>query len=132
MSQENVEIVRRMVELWNLGDVEGVGAVMSPDIECFPATEELTPKSFRGRDAFVAYGREWLDDFDEYVLVASDYLDVDDFVIIVGRVIARGRVSGAEVSAEDAWLYRLRDGEVIEYRECGTKDRALEAVGLRE
>jgi ketosteroid isomerase-like protein len=132
MSQENVEILWRMVEIWNLGDVEGVGALMAPDVECFPAERELTPRSFRGREAFVAYATEWLADFDEYVLVASEYLDVSECVIVVGRVIGRGRGSGAEVSADDAWLYRFRDGMVVEYRECGTREEALEAAGPRE
>jgi ketosteroid isomerase-like protein len=132
MSQENVEIAKRMVEIWNLGDVEGVGALMSLDVECFPAEGELTPKRFRGREAFVAHAKDWLEDFNEYVLVPSEYLDVGDCVIIVGRVVGRGRGSGAEVSGDDAWLYRFRNGQIIEYRECGTKENALEAAGLRE
>jgi ketosteroid isomerase-like protein len=132
MSQENVELMQRMVESFNNGDIKSVVALMSPDVKCFPGAGELTPRSFRGRDAYLAYLEENLRDFREYVVVPSEYFDVEDCVILVGRVIGVGRESGAEVSADDAWLYRFRDGKVVEYWECGTKGSALEAAGLRE
>jgi uncharacterized protein len=134
MSQENVEIVRRMIELANRGDVAGIAALMAPDIECFPAEDQVDSKPFRGREAFAEYAAEWLEVFDQYTIMASEVLDLGEYVIVVGRVVARGRGSGAETADEDAWLYRLRDGKAIEYRECRTKAAALEAAaaGLRE
>jgi ketosteroid isomerase-like protein len=132
MSQENVEIMRRVIERWNRGDLEGVLALFSADVECFPAAGQPESQSFRGRDGFAEYAKGWLDAFDTYALEASEYLDLGEYVVVLGRVVGRGRQSGAEVSADDAWLYRLRDGQVIEYRECGTKAKALEAAGLWE
>ena len=132
MSQEDVEVVRRMWEMWSAGDLEGVASLVSLDVDCFPAPGELTPKRFQGRKAFLNYAKEWMADFSEYALEGGEFHDVGDCVIVVGRVVGRGRGSGAEVSAHDAWLYRLKDGLVIEYRECGTKERALEAAELRE
>jgi hypothetical protein len=45
---------------------------------------------------------------------------------------ARGRISQADVSGDEVWLMRFKEGRCVEYRECGTKERALEAAGLRE
>jgi ketosteroid isomerase-like protein len=132
MSQENVEIVRRMVEFANLRDVEGITALMSPDIECFPAAEQPEAEGFCGREAFTEYVNEWLLAFDEYEMVVSEYLDLGEYVVAVGRVTGHGRESGATVSDAEAWLYRFRDGMAVEYRECGTKAKALEAAGLSE
>jgi ketosteroid isomerase-like protein len=132
MSQENVQVVRRMWEMFSAGDAEGVASLVSLDVDCFPARGELTPKRFRGREAFLSYAKDWMAGFSEYALEAGEFHDVGDCVIVVGRVVGRGRGSGAEVSADDAWLYRLKDGLVIEYRECGTKERALDAAGLSE
>ena len=132
MSRENVEVVRRMYALANRGNIEGLGALVAPDIECFPAPDEPDSKPFRGREAFIEYARGWLEVFEQYVMEPSEYVDLGEHVVVVGRVTARGRGSGAETTGEDAWVYRLRDGQVTEYRECGTKARALEAVGLRE
>jgi ketosteroid isomerase-like protein len=53
MSQENVEVARRLHELLNRGDLEGMAALLAPDIVCFPASDQPESKPFRGRDAFL-------------------------------------------------------------------------------
>ena len=132
MSHDNVEIVRRMIDLANRREVEALGQLVAPDIECFPASEQPDSKPFRGRDAFAEYARDWLEVFDQYVIEPSEYLDRGDYVVLIGRVVACGRDSGAETAEGGVWLYRFRNGKAIEYRECGTKEQALEALGLRE
>jgi ketosteroid isomerase-like protein len=127
MSQENVETMRRVVEWWN-ADLDSVLAVLSPGIVCFPAVGQPEAESFRGRGAFAEYAKGWLAAFETYVMEADEFLDLGDCVVVVGRVVGRGRESGAEVSAADAWLYRFRDGEIIEYRECGSRPDALAAA----
>jgi ketosteroid isomerase-like protein len=132
MSQQNVETVRRIVDLANHGDVEGIMALMAPDIECVPAADQPESKPFRGRDAFAKYAHGWLEVFDHYVIEPREYLDLGEYVVVIGRVVARGRGSGVETSDEDAWVWRFQNGQAIEYQECGTKERALQAVGDAE
>jgi ketosteroid isomerase-like protein len=132
MSEENVEIVRQIVTLNNDRDIEGVLELMDPDVECFPAEDQPESKGFQGREAFAAYAKEWLETFVEYAIEPIEFLDLDDSVILVGRVVGRGRKSQAVVSDEEAWLYRFREGKIVQYRECGTKAQALEAAGMRE
>jgi ketosteroid isomerase-like protein len=129
MSQQNVEIVRHIVELANQGDVDGIVALMDPDIECVPAADQPESKPFRGRDAFARYALGWLEVFDHYAIEPSEYLHLGEYVVVVGRVVARGRGSGVETADGDAWVWRLQNGRAIEYQECGTKERALQAVG---
>jgi ketosteroid isomerase-like protein len=62
----------------------------------------------------------------------DEFIDLDDYVVVVGRVRGQGRTSGVEVGDDEAWLWRFRDGHAVEYRKCGTKQRALEAAGLSE
>ena len=132
MSQENVETVRRMIELSNRGEVDGITDLMAPDIRCFPADEQPESAPFRGRTAFATYSKRWREAFDEHEIVASELLALGEYVVAVGRIVARGRGSGAETVAGEVWLYRFRDGKAVEYRECGTKEKALEAAGLSE
>ena len=107
--------------------------LFSADVECFPAVDQPESQSFRGREELADCANGWLAAFDPYVLEASEYLDLGDcVVVVVGRVVGSGRESGVTVADDDAWLYRFRGGEVIEYRECGTKAHALEAAGLSE
>jgi ketosteroid isomerase-like protein len=131
MSEENVEIVRSMVERWNQRDLQGFLALFSADVECFAAADQPSRRVSRAR-SISRRANGWFAAFDPYVLEASEYLDLGECVVVVGRVVGTGRESGVTVADDDAWLYRFLDGEVIEYRECGTKANALEAAGLRE
>ncbi len=117
------------MDLANRGDVEGLAALTAPDVACFPADDQPESAPFRGREALVRYAQGWLDVFDEYTIEPREFIDLGEQVVAVGVVVARGRGSGAETSDEDAWLFRFKDGKAIEYRECGTKQQALDAAG---
>jgi ketosteroid isomerase-like protein len=132
MSQENVEIVQRMFEQLNRGDIAGCAEAMSEDVLCVTGPDQPDAEVLRGREGFVGYCRSWLEAFGEYEADTTELLDRGDFVVVVGRVRARGRSSGATVEEVVAWLFRLRGGEVVEYRGCRSKAEALEAGGLSE
>jgi ketosteroid isomerase-like protein len=132
MSQENVAIAKRWMQLANARDVAGILRLMAIDIQCFPDQDQPESRgSFRGREAFARYIEPWQDAFDDYRIEVSEYIDLGEYVVVVGRVNARGRESGAETSDAEVWLLRFRGRKAIEYRECRTKEKALEAIGLR-
>jgi ketosteroid isomerase-like protein len=132
MSLENVEVARQMIDCVNRADAEGLAALIADDVECFPGPT-LPEPAFRGREAFVRYIRGWTDAFGYYAVESCEYLDFGELVVIVGRTVARGRASGVEVSSEDdAFVVRVRDGGVVEYREYESRQEALDAVELPE
>jgi ketosteroid isomerase-like protein len=128
MSQENLEIAQKGVACVNRGDDDGLAALLAEDVTWFPHGDS----PLHGREQFLQYARSWGDAFDHYALESSQVVDVGEYVVVSGRTVARGRGSGVEVSSEDAWVLRFRDGQVIECRECETRQAALEAVGLSE
>jgi uncharacterized protein len=132
MSGENVEVVRRICGRLNARDVPGAIELVSDDIVSFPAEHQPEPGALRGSEALADYFRGWLDAYDAYEIQVSEYIDLGEHVVAVGGVSGHGRRSGALVSLDDAWMFRLRDGKIVEYRECGTKERALEVAGLSE
>jgi ketosteroid isomerase-like protein len=132
MSEENVEIVRRWIALSNAGDLPAIFELLDPDIECFPAEGEPEATPFRGREAYMRRAEETRDAFDEHAVEVSEYIDLGEYVAVVARIEARGRTSRAPVSGEEVWLIRFKDGKCVQYRECGTKERALQAAGLSE
>jgi len=133
MSEENVEIVKRWIALSNAGDLEAIfNDILAPDIECFPAEDEPEAEPFRGRDEYIKRAQDTRASFDQHEIEVSEYIDLDEYVAVVARIDVRGRVSQAEVSADEVWLMRFRDGKCVEYRECGTKERAVEFAGLSE
>ena len=132
MSQENVEIVRQLIDRSNADDVPGMMELVSPEIAGFPATDQPESEILRGAAEFASYLQGWHEAWGERTVEAREFLDGGDWVIVMLRLAARGRASGIPVTADEAHLWRFRDGKAIEYRECGTKEKALEAAGRRE
>ena len=126
MSQENVEIMRRWIAFSNARDLESIADLLDPGIQCFPAENEPEGSAgFRGRDTYLKRAENELDAFDSKAIEVSEYVDLGDYVAVVARIVARGRRSQAEVSDDEVWLVRFRDGRAVEYRECRTRARAV-------
>ena len=133
MSQENVEVIRSLTERINAGDWERVLELIHPDLELFPPEDEPEAKAvYRGREGYREYSSYWIDTFDQWQTEVDEYIDASEYVVVVARVHARGRVSGARVEDSGAWVWRVRDGMGIECREYRTKEEALQAAGLSE
>ena len=133
MSQENVEIVRRWIRLSNARDFEAVyNEILDPAIECIPNEKEPHSAPWQGRDEYIKRATDERESFDKYQIEVVECIALGEYVVCVARLHGRGKVSQAEVSGDEVWLTRWRDGKCVEYRECGTKKQALEAAGLRE
>ena len=136
MSQENVEIMRRVFEAWNAGDLEALFAHFHPELVYHPRADEPDPSPHVGRDAYERLTHGFVDSFSEVTFEVLDLIDAGDHVIAstVLHVVLRGQgnASGAGVSDTYVFVYKLRDGLVGEVWEYRTKEEALEAVGLSE
>jgi ketosteroid isomerase-like protein len=61
------------------------------------------------------------------------FLDVDDErVLVMVRVDARGKGSGARVELLNAHEFTIREGMLVRFKVYSDRDEALEAAGLRE
>ena len=58
MSQENVEIIRRMLDAWNRQDIEVILALTDPEAEYVNAPTAVEPGTRRGHDEIVAVMRK--------------------------------------------------------------------------
>ena len=146
MSQENVEVVRSVVEPldginiaaidWGAEAVrEMLGNAYSPDIELTTLAIPLgldVSDSYRGLDGMVDYLRTWLEPFSEYHVENLDYVDAGECVLVPSRQWGVGSGSGARVELELTTLYEVRDGRITRVHQYDTMDEALEAAGLRE
>ena len=130
MSLDNVEIARKWIAFADAGDLPSIVDLLDPDVECFPAEGEPEAAPFRGRDAFERQAASTHEVFDERTVEALEYVDLGEYVAVVARITSVGMASRAPVSMEEVWLVRFRNGKCVEYRECGTKDRALEFADL--
>jgi ketosteroid isomerase-like protein len=139
MSQENVEIVRAAFAAWNARpgepDLAQVFAHFDQEFVYHPRADEPDPSPHVGRDAErLIHG--FVESFSEVTFEVLELIDAGDHVITstVLHAVLHGQrsASGAGVSDTYVFVYKLRDGLVVEGWEYRTKQEALEAVGLRE
>jgi ketosteroid isomerase-like protein len=135
MSQENVEIVRAAFEAWNAGDMEALFADYHPELVYHPRADEPDPSPHVGRDVYERLVRGFVDSFSEVTFEVLELIDAGDHVIastVLHAVLHGQRSSSAGVSDTYVFVFKLRDGLVVEGWEYRTKQEALEALGLAE
>ena len=131
MSQENVAVVRTLVEAFNAGDWDRYFDQLDPDVEWWDRGDEPHATVHRGHDGVRAFLAE-LADAAEFGAEATEFVDAAEWVVVCLRLHGRGNASGAKFEEHEVHASRLRGGKVVEIHEYRTKEQALEAVGLRE
>ena len=132
MSQENVEIVRRVYEAFAAGGVEAALACFAPDIVLYTFPEWPGPSEYRGHDGLRALMAEWTENFDDFELEVSEIREVGDKVLVLAGTV--GRIKGSRVPIRQpfgAVYWDFRNGRIGEGRNFLTWREALEAAGLR-
>jgi ketosteroid isomerase-like protein len=134
MSQENVEVVRRLVEALNARDLDTYYVeFFDPDVEWHTSVEDPDAAIHRGLQAYQRYVEQWIEGFDGLHIDVEEYIDVgDDRVFTWARFTGRGRTSGAPADWYLATTFTIRDGRVVRGEEYFDRAEALEAAGLSE
>jgi ketosteroid isomerase-like protein len=132
MPAANVELARRAFEAIA---TDGLGAALDfldPEIEFEPPKEALEQRgTFKGR---VAVRDRWdllLDPFDDVRLEIDELIEADDqTVVVVFRIRARGKASGAPVEMRLAHVVTLRDGRAVRMKAYLDPEEARRAARL--
>ena len=132
MSQENVEIVRRMYESFARGDFAGTFSFLHPAIEFSQPATEPGAGTYHGHAGVNEAMRKWAGAWDDYRVVAEELTDFGDHVLARTRHYGRGKGSGVDVQQQIFQLLTVRDGKIARMRMYYEETEALEAAGLRE
>jgi ketosteroid isomerase-like protein len=136
MSQENVELIRRVFETFNRGGPE---AVINAGFWSAGVVWDFSPSGipglgvYRGHDeARSFFEHDWFGTFpfEEWEIEAEEMIDHGDQVIVMARQRGRGASSGAAVELEFAQNFTLRDRQIVQVETYVDRARALEAAGL--
>jgi ketosteroid isomerase-like protein len=131
MSQENVEVVRKVHEAINDRNEAALLKLLDPDIVWVQNPNAPDPGKLYGHDG-VRELRDVIDEtFGDVSLQVDEFLDAGEVVVALGRMHARGKGSGVEVEEARAWVWSLRDGKVIRHQTFAARPDALEAAGLK-
>jgi ketosteroid isomerase-like protein len=130
MSQENVEIVRRIYGARMLDDATLV-EVIDVDFEYVNPPDAVSPGTRRGPEVGDAL-RSLAESFSWSENRLHRVFDAGDRVVAEVTFHARGTASGAELRQDEAHTWTFRDGRLVRFEWSRDLDDALEAVGLRE
>jgi len=134
MSEENVEIIRRLVDAFNDGGM-GAEATLSffdPGAVFEEPPEQPGPIVAEGRDevsrVFLKFDKAW----EEHRSDPEEVCAIDDErVLLLSVDHFRGR-DGIEVTQPSGTLFTLRDGKVVRMQGFWERANALKAAGLSE
>ena len=138
MSEENVEIVRRLLAALQSVDAgnfehrfDEVREILDPEVEWVAAPHSLlASEEYHGYDGVRRFWTQFLSAWDEYGLEVEELIDAGDQVVAVMRL--SGRTSELEVDEARSSLLTLRDGRILRIEPFASKEGALEAAGLSE
>jgi ketosteroid isomerase-like protein len=134
MSKENVDAARRLIDAWNRGDVEAYVNSFHPQIEWFSAVMgrmQGAETVYRGHEGIRRFWDEWHSVWDLTIEI-SEYRDLGDTVLSLGRIRARGKASGVDLDVPVAYVGEAEGGLVRKLRAYLDPNEALEALGLSE
>jgi ketosteroid isomerase-like protein len=135
MSEENLEVVRRVYEAAARRDTANVLALYDPDVEWDSsrvAWGDRTQGVCRGLDDLRTLYRDWYEVWESYEDDLQELIDAGAHVISVATGRGRGRASGVEVESQGAGVWTIREGKIVRVVWFRTRGEALEAAGLSE
>jgi ketosteroid isomerase-like protein len=129
MSQENVKIVRRLLEACNRREFDAMLETGDPEIDIVT----LMGGTYRGHPGWRLLVEQMAEEVSGFQFVPEDLIDVgQDRVVAVTRWVGTGRTSGIALSQTIGLVYTFRDGLVVRQESFRNRAEALKAVGLSE
>ncbi|MGI9020496.1 MAG: nuclear transport factor 2 family protein [Solirubrobacterales bacterium] len=136
MSEENVEVVRRIFKAFSRGDLEG-GIVLAdtpPEFEFVPSGALIPDLASvqRGPEAFRRVVETFFAEFDDPRIELHELIDAGDQIFTSFTLRGRGKHSAVEASWNPLSVWTVRDGRLVRWLGFTDRDEALEAAGLSE
>jgi ketosteroid isomerase-like protein len=132
MSQENLEIMRRVIDAINRMDFDVALRDVAPDaVIDFSHSRGPEAGIFAGHEAIRRFWGDLGEAFERHELIPSDLISHGEHVVIPITSRMRGR-GGIELEAKTATVANFRDGRLVRWTMYQDKAEALVAVGLEE
>ncbi len=130
MAETDVETVRSYFDATNEGDFARAMSYYVDDVELVvPGDVFLERGTFKGKDAVGRWFGDWFRAFQRgYQFDLEEARDLGDTVLVVAHHQGRGRTSGIEVRSSIAYLFRVRDGEIVRLELFPDRAAALAAI----
>jgi ketosteroid isomerase-like protein len=126
MSQENVELVRRIYDAWERE--ESARDFIAADVEYVNPSYAVERGTRQGRKSFGVVR----DTYEDFEIEIERIIDAGDDAVVLAHYTASGPVSGVPVAGEHGYVWTVRDGLAVRFQWFQSHREALEAAGLSE
>jgi ketosteroid isomerase-like protein len=123
------ELVQLGLRAFNERNADQFLPYADEDLDFRPALTLIEGGSYRGHDGFRRFLVDVDDDWEEAQVEATDFRDLGDRVIALGRMAGRGKASGVEVTNEMGWVVDFHDGKIVRWRSFMSHADALREGG---
>src|SRR4051812_4854186 len=116
MSQENVEIVRRVIDAFTRRDLDAALRDNDPEIVVdWSRSRGVEAGIYHGYEAARAFWSAFLDAFGRISVSVDEFIECGEHVVVPNRTCFRGR-DGIEVEAQSTYVVTFRNGRIVEWR----------------
>ncbi len=132
MTQEHVEVLRRVYERWGEGDFRAGVELYDPHAVFVQRPEFPHSGVYVGPEQVAGYMRELLEAWTNFTIAAEEIIAAGDSVVVAVHQKAMGTGSAAETEFRYFHVWTFRGSTVVRWENFRERDEALEAVGLLE
>ena len=126
MSEENVELVRRIYDAWDQG--ESARNFIAADIEYVNPSYAVEPGTRQGRKSLAVVR----DTYEDFKIKVERIIDAGDEIVVLAHYTASGPVSGVPVAGEHGYVWTVEERMAVRFKWFQSHGEALEAAGLSE
>ena len=132
MSQQDLEVVRSMLETLNESGVEAAMDQIHPDFEgVTPPELSPEPDTYRGHEGVRRYFAGFEGVMDEVRWEADELMEAPDERVVAGiRLLTRSVTTGLELELPVWQVCTVRDGKVLRIDGFAKREDALRAAGI--
>lgn len=105
------------------------GDIFHKDFETVEASNTVTPAGL-GMTGFIGGWREWLGSFESWSVVADDFEEAGEKVLVTLDIVARSRTDRVDVPTRGANVLVFRDGKIARVELHTDVAQARRAAGL--
>jgi ketosteroid isomerase-like protein len=136
VSEENVELIRRVTQIFNVarGDESSLVPLLAPGFRIDNIVTAVTDKTYVGAAGYIEWYDEIADAFAEGMRFEIEAIiaDRDDFVVARLAFVGTGVRSGAPLRLPWIGVSWFQDGKLARCAGYANRHEALKGVGLEE
>jgi ketosteroid isomerase-like protein len=129
VSEENVDVARRLLDAIELGDLSCLIELTDSEVEWRSFFAELGEGGeYQGHGGIRQYMSDMAETWEMIHPEADSLLYVGSLVLGVGRIHYKGKESGAESELPAGWIFKFRAGKVVRFWAFRDPEQTLERL----